>query len=286
MTRVAIWGCGRIGRAVAPLLVAEGFELVRVCDADPGKAVALARTLDLDVTGSTDSHTWPVDLVIDATGDTALLPAWRARLASGEVTHVVLTRREPLADRSVIFGYDHEPTLRALARGTVIAAGSCTGNAVVPFLGLLWREYPPDAVSCDVLHPMKQYTEFILRQIPTALPLSIAEHLPSLSTCFQALAMEIPVSRGMAIDVAITFRDAPLRLAELFAEANAAGGVFALAPGELDNERIIGSPHSCVLDRRWSLKGRHFRGLLWQDNEHGFACRVLDVCKHLRSRNG
>ncbi len=281
MKTVALWGCGKIGRATAALLAENGFELAWLYDSQVEKAALLSKTLGCGrfFYQKPNEHP-PVDLIIDATGSGELVSRWHVLLKERIVRHVILTRREPKADVSVIFGVNHEK-LRERT-GTVIASGSCTGNTVIPFLHPVLSRFPAISVSCNVLHPLKQPADPSLHRIPTALPLSVADHLPGLAGSFEALAMEIPVQRGMAIDISITFRETPVGLEDLLEQMHNESPIFRILPAPVSSETIIGQPWSCALERPWILQEQLFRGLLWQDNEHGFSCRVLDICKYLR----
>lgn len=275
---VALWGCGRIGRATGELLGASSYEVKWLRDVNNAASAILSRDLG---TGSI-LYTVPepsghpkVDVLIDASGDTSLLPYFASLLKAKRVSYVLLTRREPAADRQIMVGISQEGP----RPGEITAVGSCTGNALVPFLHHLDKAFPVREASCRVLHPLKQDKIVYLRSINTALGSSLADFDPELAEVTSADSMELPVDRGMALDLAVSFqKELPKeQFYSWLREYEQRTPAFGFSQRQESSGTIIGNKKGCVLDSTVRLFGSHFRGLLWQDNETGFSARILDA---------
>ena len=282
---VALWGCGRVGRATGELLAGAGYPLEWFCDASSSKSAWLAEHLG---TGQV-LHTRPepphhpeVDVIIDASGDRGLLPYWRETLRSGRARYVFLTRREPAADAQIMMGMPGEP--QVAQEGKVTAMGSCTGNAFVPLVSHIAHDFPVDVVSVRVLHPLKQHEIFELRSIETALERSVADCNPELAAICSAESMELPVERGMALDVALTFAREVRReeLRAWFASLEERYPFFVLSTVPETSSTITGNTASAVIDGGWRILDNHLRMLLWQDNELGVSARIFDLLETIQ----
>ncbi|MBU1239066.1 hypothetical protein KKF84_22025 [Myxococcota bacterium] len=277
---VALWGCGRIGRVTGKLLLENGYILCWLYDRDPSKSSTLASDLGAGEVGDAglepDAHP-QVDVIIDATGDPSLLPYWEAVLHLGKSSNVFLTRREPKAQEHVMMGVASvEPSI---SQGTTVAMGSCTGNALVPFISHLSREYLPSTFSCRVLHPLKQDDDYSLRSIETALSRSLADWEPDLAKKAMTQSMELPVDRGMALDLSICFNQ-PVSQKSMESWLKSLPSrcphiQFSHTPPTSDS--IVGNKASAVIDPGWNMVGNQLRLLLWQDNELGVSARILDL---------
>jgi glyceraldehyde-3-phosphate dehydrogenase (NAD(P)+) (phosphorylating) len=277
---VALWGYGRIGRSIIKILKNRDYSLRWLRDCNRIKCSDIPMTLSgceiLNLKPEPENHPL-VNIVIDATGDKNLLPYWRKALEAKRMEYVILTRRDSDADLQVMVGLPNSTP--APLYGGITAVGSCTGNALVPFLSRLSVEFPFESVFCRVLHPLKQDKVFELRSIETALKLSVFDHEPSIASYTTAQSMEIPVERGMALDLSITFKnEIPKKeLNKWFMKSAVDNDSFSLSHQPCTSASIVGNYSSAVLDSTWSLDNRNFRGLLWQDNEFGFSARVVDV---------
>ncbi len=279
-----VWGCGRIGHQVAKHLHAAGHKILWCKDRDPARAGFLAQ----EIQGSflpeipMAEHHPQCDVIVDATGDASLLPYWRKVLGARRARYVILTRREPEADMQVMAGLPGG--LPSVPESSITAMGSCTGNAWVPFITHLSDRFDIESASCRVLHPLKQNEIHDLRVIPTALWHSLNDHRPSLASRFEASSMEIPVDRGMALDFAVAFsgkhsKEEILEFLKALTEEHHT--MFGMAEEEPTSATITGDSRSWVLGPNWTVTGRLMRGLLWQDNEGGYAARILEVVKAL-----
>ncbi len=282
---IALWGCGRIGRVTASLLIERGHRVPWLIDRDPAKSALLAQDLGQgrSCPASPEAQEHPeVDVVVDATGDATLLHYWNDVLKAQRASRVFFTRREPKADVRVMIG--HAGDLPALPRGVTVDMGSCTGNALVPFISHLSRAFSPEELSCRVLHPLKQEKVLSLRSIETALENSLADWEPALADRTIAQSMELPVERGMALDLSVCFAQPVSKrsLESWIASLPTRCPQIQLSDAPPTSESIVGNPSSAVIDPGWRLVGNHLRLLLWQDNELGVSARIVDLLETLR----
>ena len=63
-------------------------------------------------------------------------------------------------------------------------------------------------------------------------------------------------------------------------------GILAYTDDPIVSSDIIGDSRSCIFDATAGLAlTRNFIKLIaWYDNEWGYACRVVDLCKYMASR--
>ncbi|MBN2723825.1 MAG: hypothetical protein JXR95_07135 [Deltaproteobacteria bacterium] len=278
----ALWGCGKIGRATAQLLKENNCNLSWIYDQQTEKAAYLSRNCDMGkILFHPPQYHPEVDIVIDATGDASLMDYWQRELKSGRVKNVIFTRREPEADFNMVIGVDSGVVPPS---GTSIGSGSCTGNAMLSFLYPLYRNFSLESAACTVLHPLKQNEDLTIHKIPTALEKSVNDVIPEFSDRFDAISMEIPVLRGMVLDVCVDFKENISRgvLEEFFTRQYNGSKIFRISDEKLTNDKIVGSPFSGVLESDWKFSRNRFRGLIWQDNEYGFSSRIIDIMKILR----
>ncbi|MGM0596213.1 MAG: hypothetical protein ACQES9_04170 [Myxococcota bacterium] len=281
---LALWGCGKIGHATGKIIREKNLELKWVYDKNIAKAAIFQRDYEqgelLHCPPEADSFP-KVETVIDASGDKHLLAYWEKVLQFKRIKHVILTRREPRADNHFMAGlYKQKPFFK---KGSLTAMGSCTGNCLVPLLSHLETRFTPRAISCRILHPLKQNKIFSLRNINTALELSLQDHLPHLSNIFMGQSMELPTKRGMALDLAVNFKN-PVKKKELaifFQDLSDNHEFFHKSQQPVDSELVLDRPESAILDNNWRFTNNHFRGLIWQDNEYGFSSRIYDLMQYL-----
>ncbi|MDA3864765.1 MAG: hypothetical protein PF689_12960 [Deltaproteobacteria bacterium] len=281
---LALWGCGKIGQATGKIIRQKNLELKWVYDKNIAKAAIFQRNYEQGelLHKPPDAASFPkVKTVIDASGDENLLAYWTKVLQFKRVKHIILTRREPRADNHYMAGlYSQKPFFK---KGSITSMGSCTGNCLIPLISHLETSFAPAAISCRILHPLKQDKIFTLRNIKTALKLSLQDHLPHLTDIFIGQSMELPTKRGMALDLAINFKN-PVKkneLTDFFENLSDNYEFFHKSRQSVDSDLVINRPESAILDINWKFTNNHFRGLIWQDNEYGFSSRIYDLMQYL-----
>ena len=286
--RVALNGCGRVGRALLQALQERSparIELVAVNDrVDPG-ALRADVLRDLMRRGSASRErvrlpeTWltgadPVDLpwreldvdvVVEATGRFSRAAQAAGHLRAG-ARRVLVTAWSPGADRIVIRGANADVALAPEAR--VVSAASCTANAVGPLARLIsdtwgWRSgffttvHPAtaDQSPVDTVHPRRRRGRSLFSgTIPShtsAVPALVAA-LPWLRGALDGLAYRVPTPHAALLDLVVQTEqrvtDSDARAVLQAACAGPLAGVVACDETEGVGEDYCGSRHSAVVD--------------------------------------
>lgn len=241
-----------------------------------------------------------LDVIVDATG-TAKISDLRGLIEQNIARKVICTANIAGIDISVVYGvndsqYDH-------LQHHVIAASTCTGNAVVPVAYILDKHVGIDyariitihpALSdqrvLDGYHPISQLGRTCAASIiPISTNVAKSAHLvlPGLEGKLDSISYRVPTAIVSAMDVTATLsRDTSLEeCTELFKQY-AQGELKNIVHCEYDawgHERAsidyLGTEYSVIiLMKHVVVSNKRQLGLaLMHDNERAYCCRVLDV---------
>ena len=336
--RVGIAGLGRVGRGILRAnhskFTKGRFDIRAVCDIMPVDQVAYLLAHDstygkppftLDFKGnelilsgkavhyervdrrrrpSEDSFAclreYELDVFIDATG-TASIEDLRAIIDWKVAKKVVRTANVPGCDISLVYGvndskYDHDIH-------HIMAANTCTGNALAPVAHILNKHIGIDFARIITLHPAlsDQRALDCYNPVPqlgrscaasilptnTQVAHSTILALPSLAGKLESLSYRVPTEIVSAIDVSATLsRDTSLEecidLFERYAKTELAG-IISCDYGSWGHQKAsidyLGTEYSSIILMKYLLlnNGRHLGLSLMHDNEVAYCCRVLDV---------
>lgn len=218
----------------------------------------------------------------------------------GSGTRVLLAGRSPRADATVVLGVNGDRAFPELPR--IVSAGSCTGNCVLPVVRALRdRGLEPQQLDATILHPYLAAQNLLdnpaagddpslsrgapLAVIPAAthLPEAIAELMPDLAPRVSCRCFRVPLPAVLTIDLGLTFA-APVASGALLealrqASRTTHAGILAVIDDAVVSTDLVGTPWSAAIgaaylqDRR--ATGHHL--VLWQDNEWGYARRLVDL---------
>jgi D-erythrose 4-phosphate dehydrogenase len=281
---IAITGCGRVGESVVSALLNHKHKIKYFMDINDENSIGFIKKFNFGelIRSDVKINEFPeVDIIVDSSGDIELLEFWKQLINIKKIKGVILTRRESQINNKIMVGISQPPYM--LGENKIISIGSCTGNGIVPFAVDLSKAFPVKSITCRVLHPLKQSKVFDMRVIETALNDSFYDFAPDLSEGFFAQSMEIPVDRGMALDISICFKNKVIvdELNKYLALKSEKDSIFEISRIVNSSSTIIGNKNSSVLDPDWMFCNNQFRALIWQDNEFGYANRVLDVLNNL-----
>lgn len=207
-------------------------------------------------------------------------------------------------DATIIFGINQHLLSPDM---TVVSAGSCTTNCIVPVIQVLDQHFGVESGAITTIHASMHDQQVIdayhpdLRRtraasqsiipVDTKLALGIERILPKFAGRFEAIAVRVPTVNVTAMDLSVTLhQDVSIdRVNQALQQA----GITSLA-GILDytEEPLVSvdfnhNPHSCIVDgsqTRVSHK-RLVKCLVWCDNEWGFANRMLDTARAMQQQN-
>jgi len=203
-------------------------------------------------------------------------------------------------DATVVHGFTHaglDPGLR------LVSAASCTTNAVVPVLSLLYQAFGLERVLLTTLHsamndqplidgyhhPELARTRSAMQSIipvATGLARGVERLMPELEGRVEAKAIRVPTHNVSAIDMVLTFpkETSAAQANELLRKA--AQGPCARYIGWSDAPHASidfnHDPHSAIIDgsQTRACGPRMVNLFVWFDNEWGFANRMVELARY------
>ncbi len=199
--------------------------------------------------------------------------------------------------------HDYDP-----AKHRIVSNASCTTNCLAPMAKVLHEtfgivkgqmttvhSYTNDQVILDLPHKdLRRARAAAMSMIPTSTGAARAVGLvlPSLKGKLDGFAVRVPTP-----DVSMVILNAQIAKKTTKDELNAAlkaasegalAGVLAVSNEPLVSNDYIGNPASSTVDLALTqvIDGDFVSVSSWYDNEWGFSVRMLDVMKHLVSREG
>lgn len=237
-----------------------------------------------------------VDLVLECTGRFSSREDGEKHLVAGAKKVLFSQPCKSDMDATVIFGVN-EQLLQA--EHTIVSAGSCTTNCIVPVIKVLDEHFGiesgtittihasmHDQQVIDAYHPDLRRTRAASQSIipvDTKLALGIERILPKFAGRFEAIAVRVPTINVTAMDLSVTLeQDVSIgKVNEVLSRAGVGPleGILSYTEEPLVSCDFNHDPHSCIVDgsqTRVSHK-KLVKTLVWCDNEWGFANRMLDI---------
>ncbi len=310
MGKIAIHGFGRIGRTLQRIGLARGL-FTAAAISDIKDAPTLAALFQVD----TNYGLWPepvngdadglriggelgIDLVVDCTGRATARAGAQAHLDRGAKRVLVSapSKSRDDCDAFLLPGINAETFDPAKHR--IISMASCTTNALAPVVKVVREAF---GLQYGLFTTVHAYTN---TQSLTDQPMkdrrdswAAAENIiPSSSGAAKALgyiwpglkvtgkSYRVPVRTGSIVELnAMT--DKPVTVSAVNdAFRQAAGqaplqGIMAVLEGEWSSARIVGDPHSSLVDLPLTMiqDERFLSVAAWYDNEYGFTSRLAEI---------
>ena len=248
-----------------------------------------------------DPHQLPwdtlgVDLVIDCTGVFTHHDKAAFHQQAG-AKRVLISAPAETADLTLVMGANQEQY--DPARHSIVSNASCTTNSLAPPLKVLDAVFGVDSVMVTTVHaytvsqgmvdePSKKMIRGragAINIIPTSTGSDKATELvlPQLKGKISALALRVPVPDGAITDiVAVLKRNATKEDINQALKAAAEGemdGILGYTEEPLVSTDILGDSRSGIVHALSTrvINGNHAKVQVWYDNEHGYACRMLDA---------
>jgi glyceraldehyde 3-phosphate dehydrogenase len=249
----------------------------------------------------TDLQKLELDLIIDSTG-TAKITDLRGLIEQKIAKKVLCTANIAGIDISIVYGVNqnqYDPL-----KHQVIAASTCTGNAMVPIAYILSRHIGIDYARIITIHPVLSDQRVLdgfhysvpqlgrscsasILPISTNVAKSTSLVLPELEGKLDSISYRIPTAIVSAIDVSMTLsRDTSLtectELFENYAQHELKNIVFCEYDSwghEKASIDYLGTEYSAIVLMK-HLQVSHNRQLgmaIMHDNEWAYCCRILDV---------
>lgn len=334
--RLAINGFGRIGRNILRAIYENGwqheFNVVAINELADAKGVAHLLKYDtshgrfgfsvssyqggINVDGKdialfaeADPLALPwnelgVDVVLECTGVYHSREHANWHFAAGAKKVLFSHPADTDIDATIIYGIN-QSSLRPDM--TVVSAGSCTTNCIVPVIQVLDQHFGVESGTITTIHASMNDQQVIdayhpdLRRtraasqsiipVDTKLALGIERILPQFAGRFEAIAVRVPTVNVTAMDLSVTLhQDVSINeVNQALKQARLGGlaGILDYTEEPLVSADFNHDAHSCIVDgsqTRVSHK-RLVKCLVWCDNEWGFANRMLDTARAMMQLN-
>ncbi|RTE67203.1 erythrose-4-phosphate dehydrogenase [Amphritea opalescens] len=257
------------------------------------------RVLNQAEAGSMPWQEMDVDLVLECSGSFSDRLTAQKHLDSGARRLLFSQPAEADVDATIIYGFNQQ---LLAADQTIVAAGSCSTNCIVPILNLLHRELGIISGVTTTIHSamndqpvIDSYNQTDLRltrsamqsiiPVNTGLNRGIDRLLPELAGRFESLHVRVPTINVSLLDISLNVSESTSaaqvnEILRIAAEGPLRGllGYTEEAHASIDFNR---DARSGIVDGTQTRVsgGKMIKLMCWFDNEWGFANRMLDVAQ-------
>ncbi|SEH80354.1 D-erythrose 4-phosphate dehydrogenase [Rheinheimera pacifica] len=328
--RLAINGFGRIGRNILRAIYENGWQhelnVVAINELADAKGVAHLLKYDtshgrfgfsvssyeggINVDGASialfaeaDPLALPwseldIDVVLECTGVFHSREHASWHLTAGAKKVLFSHPADTDIDATIIYGINQSSLTADM---TVVSAGSCTTNCIVPVIQVLDQYFGVESGTITTIHASMNDQQVIdayhpdLRRtrsasqsiipVDTKLALGIERILPQFAGRFEAIAVRVPTVNVTAMDLSVTLHQdvsiSAVNQALQQARFGELAGILDYTEEPLVSVDFNHDAHSCIVDgsqTRVSHK-RLVKCLVWCDNEWGFANRMIDTAR-------
>ena len=242
-----------------------------------------------------------VDVVIEATGFFTKREGAGMHLAAGS-HKVLITAPAKDPDLTLVLGVNHDKYLKD--KHHIISNASCTTNCACPVLKVLQDNFGISKAFLSTNHAYTATQKLVDGPDPkdwrrgrsagcnivpstTGAAKAVVEAMPELAGRIDGLAFRVPV-----VDASVTDISALLDENVTVKEINDAfvresegrlKNILGVEETPLVSSDYIGDPRSAIVDLPLTkvVGGNLVKVVAWYDNEWGYSCRLVDVCKIL-----
>lgn len=272
---------------------------------EPDALVVDGTKIALSQTASVADSPWKahdIDLVLECTGAFSDRATAELHIEAGAGKVLFSQPAQPDVDATIVWGVNHD---QLNADQTIISAGSCTTNALIPVLSVLDGVFGVTAGTITTIHSamndqpvLDAYHNTDLRKtraafnsiipVDTGLAVGVQRILPHLADKLTAHALRVPTLNVSAMDIAIYTEKACDAQAVNSALAAAAegklNGILGFTTEPLASCDFAQAPQSSIVDaNQTQVSAEHLvKILIWFDNEWAYANRLVDIALELK----
>ena len=245
-----------------------------------------------------------VDYVIESTGRFTKMEDAKKHLLAG-ARRVILTA--PPKDPMPIFvmGVNHkkfEPKT-----DLIVSNASCTTNCLAPLAKVILDHFGIEEGLMTTVHSVTasqptvdgpshkdwrggRASGFNIIPSSTGAAKAVAKCIPEVEGKLTGMAFRVPTIDVSAVDltVKVTKETSYEEIARVMKEASMGEmkGIIDYCDEEVVSSDFIGSPYSCIFDKRAgiALNSRFYKLIAWYDNEFGYSNRVVDLAEYMASK--
>ncbi|KAL6121900.1 glyceraldehyde-3-phosphate dehydrogenase type I [Nucleospora cyclopteri] len=198
-----------------------------------------------------------------------------------------------------IYGVNH---IKIQPNMNIISGASCTTNCLAPIAKLINQKYGIKNSFATTIHAVTKSQStvdsaeqgrscFNISPSSTGASKAIISILPELEGKISVSAFRVPVLNVSVIDFVIETEKSIGSIEEICKlitdkESSFDDVIIATHNGVVSSD-FTESVYSCILDRNESilLNDKFVKLVCWYDNEHGYACRIVDLLMYFYSLN-
>ncbi|MBF0254146.1 MAG: type I glyceraldehyde-3-phosphate dehydrogenase [Candidatus Omnitrophica bacterium] len=244
-----------------------------------------------------------VDIVVESTGVFTAKEKAEAHLKGG-AKKVVISAPAKQEDITIVLGVNegkYDP-----ANHHIISNASCTTNCLAPVVKVIIdnfgfkhgfmttiHSYTNDQHVLDLAHKdLRRARAAALSMIPTTTGAAKAVGLvlPTVKGKIDGCAMRVPTPNVSVVDLVCEVEKDVTKEA-LNAEFKKAAegamkGILQFCEAPLVSKDFNGNSNSSIVDAAMTsvINNRFIKVFSWYDNEWGYSCRVIDLCKLIGSK--
>lgn len=240
-------------------------------------------------------------LIIDNTGAWRDMDGLSAHLKSKGAGKVVLTAPGKGAVKNIVSGINTSD-IEEVDR--VLAAGSCTTNAIVPVLKVMNDQYGIASGHMETVHAYTNDQNLIdnyhkknrrgrgapLNMVITETGASsaVVKLLPELDGKLTGNAIRVPTPNvslailNLTLETSVSEESVREFLRSTALHSNLQRQIDFTTSPELVSSDLVGNRHACIVDGEAIItKDKRAVLYVWYDNEFGYACQVVRVAQKL-----
>lgn len=250
-----------------------------------------------------------VDVVLECTGRYTDKAGAMGHIEAG-AKRVIISAPAKNVDRTIVMGVNHNTYNPETDK--VLSNASCTTNCLAPFASVLHEKFGIQHGLMTTVHSYTNDQRIIdsahsdprraragaLNMIPTTTGAAkaVGEVIPELKGKLDGLAVRVPTPDVSFTDLVALLKKEVSKEEVIAALEEAANGrlknILGVTHEPLVSGDFIGNPLSSIVDAELTHviggnekgKGALVKVCSWYDNEHGFSCRMLDLCRHIAER--
>ncbi len=242
-----------------------------------------------------------VDLVLECSGKFNSKELSAQHISAG-AKKVLVSAPCQNADATIVMGVNHSILTND---HTVISAASCTTNALAPIVKVIHEQYAIESGYMTTIHAytgdqnlvdnshkdLRRSRAATMSMVPTKTGAadSLKLVIPALKDKIGGSAIRVPIANVSLIDLTVNIKQATTldtinNQMQKYAD-HQLKDILGIAPAPLVSCDFNHSSFSSIFDpfETQVINDKLLRIVSWYDNEWGFACRMLDLCKHINA---
>ena len=309
MIKVFINGFGRIGRSVARIILEdERFELIGINDIydieqmkqlfedDSIYGKAQSNLKNVKLFSQQKPPSIACDVLLQCSGVHLNQELNLPYLKNG-AKKVIISAPASSEVPTYIYGVNHT----AYQNENIISNSSCSANAIVPIFSIFQKHFGIKSAFMSMIHSYTAYQKLLdvkhyskdMRRARSAtqniIPLessaanATSKFFPHLKDKLYAKSIRVPVSAATFYDLSIHLKEksSEQKMLEVLKREVNVSPILESTQKPLVSRDFIQNPYSATIDLNFTqlIEGDLLRVCAWQDNEYGYAKRLVDMAE-------